>query len=131
MDGSPLKKELTWIPFARSIYDLPVVYIYRKNIIDLTDMPHTISLIAETDTLVSCTNGNSNIQLTLRNGEITNLCVKQDNKTSNLPTDMLKKCIQPNFLMLFSGYEKELYIYIRSVDASEAYGIYLTVWMVK
>ena len=75
-DGRSLDTSLTWIPFARSIYDAPDKYVFRKNIRLLKDMPNLWANISEDGMLLSCSNDTISINLVLKDFDVNNHVIK-------------------------------------------------------
>ena len=59
--------------------------------------------------------------------EIKALYIEWRNKRIDLPVDAIKDYFNPRTMVIWFGYENDLYIYISGGDASESFGIYLSV----
>ena len=170
-DGNTLDSSLTWIPFARSHYDYPNGFIYRKNIRILDDMPtlRWDDTLVSDPLLLSCSNDTISINLVMKEFDANNhvveyiayddeykfiksidgespkgfyypiesdkvrgkemdaLYIERGNRRTYLPIDVIKNYFNLRGMVVFLGYENELYIYIGGGDASESFGIYLSV----
>lgn len=78
-EGRCLDDSLTWIPFARSIYDAPdEKFIFRKNVRSLDEMPVVRCCRSDNDgkrTFV-CANDTVSINLVLKNFDVKNHIVE-------------------------------------------------------
>ena len=70
--GGRLDTSLIWMPFARSIYDNPDKFVFRKNIKSLDDMPQLWADISEDGMLLSCSNDTISINLVLKDFDVNN-----------------------------------------------------------
>ena len=107
-DMYPLDASLTWMPFARSIYDNLDKFVFRKNIRSLDDMPQLWADISEDGMLLSCSNDTISINLVLKDFDVNNHVIKDTTQSDGTKIIQSINGVRPKGIYPYLGIGEEI-----------------------